>query len=76
MEQWGSNLQNDLLGLTRPLTKECESNNFKKVDVKTAPTQYPKCNPFTEQSIDLEQNHNYILPLEPLENTCIPFRTI
>jgi hypothetical protein len=23
---------------------------------------------------DLEQNHNYILPLNPQENTCIPFQ--
>jgi hypothetical protein len=90
MEQWGANLQtntinleSDLLGLTRPLTKDCESNNFKTAEVKTTPIQYPKCDPFTEQSRvtnpawwyrDLEQNHNYILPLDPQENTCIPFQ--
>ena len=90
MEQWGANLQtnsinleSDLLGLTRPLTKDCESNNFKKAEVNTSPIQYPKCDPFTEQSRvtnpawwyrDLEQNHNYILPLDPQENTCIPFQ--
>ena len=77
------NLESDLLGLTRPLTKDCESNNFKKAEVNTSPIQYPKCDPFTEQSRvtnpawwyrDLEQNHNYILPLDPQENTCIPFQ--
>ena len=90
MQKWGANLmtdtinlESDLLGLTRPLTKDCESNNYKKAEVKTAPIQYPTCDPFTEQSRvtnpawwyrDLEQNHTYILPLNPQENTCIPFQ--
>tara|TARA_R110002020_G_scaffold420325_1_gene629476 strand:- start:160 stop:735 length:576 start_codon:yes stop_codon:yes gene_type:complete len=90
MEQWGANLQtntinleSDLLGLTRPLTKDCESNNFKTAEVKSSPISYPVCNPFTEQSRvtnpawwyrDLEQDHKYILPLNPQENTCKPFQ--
>ena len=90
MEQWGANLQtntinleSDLLGLTRPLTKDCQSNNYKTAEVKSEPINYKTCNPFTEQSRvtnpawwyrDLEQNHNYILPLNPQENTCIPFQ--
>lgn len=90
MEQWGANLQtntinleSDLLGLTRPLTKDCQSNNYKTASVKSEPINYKTCNPFTEQSRvtnpawwyrDLEQNHNYILPLNPQENTCIPFQ--
>ena len=90
MAQWGANLQtntinleSDLLGLTRPLTKDCESNNFKTAEVKSSPISYPVCNPFTEQSRvtnpawwyrDLEQDHKYILPLNPQENTCKPFQ--
>ena len=44
---------------------------------------YPECNPLTDESRvtnpawwyrDLEQNHRYILPLNPQENTCIPFQ--
>ena len=90
MAQWGANLQtntinleSDLLGLTRPFTKDCESNNFKTAEVKSSPISYPVCNPFTEQSRvtnpawwyrDLEQDHKYILPLNPQENTCKPFQ--
>lgn len=90
MEQWGANLQtntinleSDLMGLTRNLTKDCKENNYKNHVAKTEPIQYPTCNPFTEQSRvtnpawwyrDLEQNNRYILPLDPQENTCIPFQ--
>jgi hypothetical protein len=90
MEQWGANLQtntinleSDLLGLTRPLTKDCQTNNYKTAEVKSEPIKYQTCNPFTEESRvtnpawwyrDLEQNHTYILPLNPQENTCIPFQ--
>ena len=90
MQQWGANLQtntinleSDLMGLTRNLTKDCDTNNYSKSAVKTEQIQYPTCNPFTEQSRatnpawwyrDLEQNHTYILPLNPQENTCFPFQ--
>jgi len=90
MQQWGANLQtntinleSDLMGLTRNLTKDCDTNNYSKSAVKSQPVEYPSHNPFTEQSRatnpawwyrDLEQNHKYILPLNPQENTCFPFQ--
>lgn len=90
MQEWGgnlrtntTNLESDLMGLTRPLNLDCTENNYKDNEVKTDAIAYPTCNPFTEQSRatdpawwyrDLEQNHRYILPLNPQENTCIPFQ--
>ena len=90
MGQWGANLrtdttnlESDLMGLTRTLTKDCEINNYKKSEVDSKKIEYPTCNPFTEQSRvtdpawwyrDLEQVNWSILPLNPQENTCIPFQ--
>jgi len=90
MQEWGANLrtdsinlESDLMGLSRTLTKDCESNNYKTAEVKSQKISYPTCNPFTEQSRvtnpawwyrDLEQVDWYILPLNPQENTCIPFQ--
>jgi len=89
LQEWGGNLrtntinlESDLMGLTRNLTRDCEKNNYKKDAVKSEAISYPKCNPFTDQSRvtnpawwyrDLEQDHKYILPLNPQENTCKPF---
>ena len=91
MQQWGANLQtntinleSDLMGLTRKLTKDCDTNNYSKSAVKTQPIQYPSCNPFTEQSRatnpawwyrDLEQNNFEYPPLNPQVNVCIPFQS-
>jgi hypothetical protein len=87
---WGANLrtntlnlESDLMGLSRRLTKDCESNNYKKSEVKSEAISYPSCDPFTEQSRvtnpawwyrDLEQVNWSILPLNPQENVCIPFQ--
>lgn len=90
LQQWGANLrtntinlESDLMGLTRPNTKDCiEKNSYKIHSVKSSAVSYPSCLPVTDQSRathpawtarDLEQVDWYILPLNPQENTCIPF---
>jgi len=89
MTEWGANLQtntinleSDLMGLTRTLT-DCDQNNYKNTEVKSDTMLFPSCSSFTEQSRvtnpawwyrDLEQDHTYILPLNPQENTCKPFQ--
>lgn len=77
------NLESDLLGLTRPNNNDCiEKNIYKLHNVNSKPISYPSCLPMTDQSRtthpawttrDLEQVNWYILPLDPQENTCIPF---
>jgi len=90
MEQWGANLrtnttnlESDLMGLSRKLTHDCNENNFMTNEVKSDKIEYDNCIPFTEQSRatnpawqyrDLEQVNWSILPLDPQENTCIPFQ--
>ena len=90
IQEWGGNLrtntinlESDLLGLTRTLTKDCEENNYKKEAVKSKPISYPTCASFTDQSRvadpawcyrHLEQVNWAILPLNPQENTCKPFQ--
>jgi len=89
LQQWGANLRtntvnidSDLRGLTRTLTRDCTENSFDKHEVNSKHKIYPDCNPFTEQSRaimpawtvrDLEQVNFDILPLNPQENVCIPF---
>ena len=60
-----------------------DKNNYEKQAVQSEKIVYPECNPVTDESRvtnpawwyrDLEQNHRYILPLDPQENTCIPFQ--
>lgn len=77
------NLESDLLGLTRKTNRDCiDENNYAKHTVKSNVMTYPICNPSTDQSRathpawmvrDLEQVKWAILPLDPQENTCIPF---
>jgi hypothetical protein len=90
LQKWGANLQtnpinleSDLLGLSRPLNRDCEKNNYKTHSVNSFKVLYPTCNPTTEQpratnpawtARDLEQVNWSILPLNPQENTCIPFQ--
>ena len=90
MQQWGANLrtntinlESDLIGLSRPLNRDCQSNNYLKTTVPNEAIQYPTCKSYTDQSRvtdpawrfrDLEQVNWAILPLNPQENTCIPFQ--
>ena len=88
MQQWGANLMTDsinleseLLGLYKPLTRDCYQ--YQNFNVPTKPISYPNKRPFTDQTRatnpawtarDLEQVNWYILPLDPQENVCIPFQ--
>ena len=78
------NLESDLLGVNRQLGRDClGKDNYKKYNVPNEAIQYPTCNNvFTDQSRatnpawwyrDLEQVDWYYPPLNPQENTCIPF---
>ena len=77
-------IESDLRGLTRSLTLDCRQNNdYKQHQVKSQPINYPTCLPFTDQTRatnppwtarDLEQVNWWTLPLDPQENTCMPFR--
>lgn len=78
------NLESDLRGLTRNANRDClEENNYKRHTVQSSAVSYPTLNPTTEQprathpawtARDLEQVHWAILPLDPQENTCMPFQ--
>ena len=78
------NLESDLLGLSRSQNRDCLGvNDFKAHAIKSKKITYPVCLPTTEQSRatppawttrDLEQVKWNILPLDPQENTCIPFQ--
>ena len=88
LQKWGANLQtntinleSELQGRNIKLTRDCE--NYKSKSVNSKRVQYPVCEPITNQSRathpawlykDLEQNNFEILPLNPQENTCIPFQ--
>jgi hypothetical protein len=78
-------IDSDLIGITRPLSKFCSKDKYPNLGVvKSKRVKYPTCgNAITDQSRathpawmykDLEQNHRYILFLDPQENTCIPFQ--
>jgi len=73
-----------LLGITRPLSKDCASSKFpNKGVVQSVNTSYPVCeSEFTSQSRathpaflyrDLEQSNRYPLFLDPQEHVAIPF---
>ena len=79
------NLESDLQGVNRVLSRDClAKDNYKSYNVPNKPIEYPKCNNlFTEQSRathpawwfrDMEQVDWYYPPLNPQENTCIPFQ--
>jgi len=78
-------IDSDLIGITRPLSKYCDKKQYPNSGVvKSKRVKYSTCNnTITEQSRathpawmykDLEQNHRYILFLDPQENTCMPFQ--
>jgi len=87
LQKWGGNLQtntinleSELQGRTKRLTRDSVPYNSNQVTSKKV--EYPVCQPITNQSRvthpawlykDLEQNNFSILPLNPQENTCIPF---
>ena len=78
------NLESDLYGLTRPLGRDClVKHSFETNRVDSDRIFYPSNDQlYTEQSRaimpawtarDLEQVDWYTLPLDPQENTCLPF---
>ena len=78
-------VESDLMGLTRRLNEDCENiNNYKKTEVSSRQMMYPLNNEsITKQpratnpawtARDLEQVDWYTLPLNPQENTCLPFQ--
>ena len=79
------NLESDLKGVNRQIGRDClGKDNYQKYNVENETIQYPSCkNLFTEQSRatnpawwyrDLEQVDWQYPPLNPQENTCIPFQ--
>lgn len=88
MQKWGANLRTNtinlesaLMGIDKPLTRDCKESDIPLPNNKAI--EYPSCQPFTEQpratmpawtARDLEQNNFQLLPLNPQENTCIPFQ--
>lgn len=78
-------LESDLLGVNRTLTRDCLGiNNYQNFNVPNEKIEYPSCNNlYTDQSRatnpawwyrDLEQVDWYYPPLNPQENTCLPFQ--
>lgn len=78
------NLESELLGVNRQLGRDClGKDNYKNYNVENKAIQYPNCNKlYTDQSRstnpawwyrDLEQVDWYYPPLNPQENTCLPF---
>ena len=89
-QKWGGNLwtksidiQSSLLGIDRPLNRDCLKPNDKYVK-GSDPIVYPVCDSLTtEQSRvimpawtarDLPQDHSYILPINPQAHTEMNFR--
>jgi len=78
------NLESELLGVNRRLGTDClGKDNYQQFKVETNPVQYPSSKALTtEQSRaiapawmvrDKEQVDWYYPPLNPQENTCMPF---
>ena len=77
-------INSDLLGITRPLTKDCIEKEYPvKGVVKSIKNTYPECKPFTDQTRvthpafmyrDLEQVDWWPLILNPQENVCLDFQ--
>ena len=88
MQKWGANLMTDtinlessLMGLDRKLDRDIKKYDDKPI--KSKRIRYPDCKPITDQprathpawtARDLQQDHTYILPLNPQENVCMPFQ--
>ena len=78
------NLESELLGVNRNLSRDClGKDNYKDFNVSSEQIQYPSCNNLTTGQSrvtnpawtyrDKEQVDWYYPPLNPQENTCIPF---
>ena len=91
MQKWGANLQtnsinleSDLLGLTRKVTRDAEDvNDYRHNAVKSKRVEYPSIAPITEQPRathpawtvrDLEQNNMDYLYTDPQKHTNMPFK--
>jgi len=78
-----TDLQSSLLGIDRRVSRDCLGKDEYPKQFNSSPIHYPICNSMTtEQSRaimpawtarELEQVDWYYLPLDPQENTCIPF---
>ena len=90
-QKWGGNLwtksidiQNSLLGIDRPLTRDCMKSKYKQFVSGASRIEYPVCDGLTtDQSRvtapawmyrDLPQVHAYILPENPQAHTEMKFR--
>ena len=90
-QKWGGNLwtksvdiQSSLLGIDRPLTRDCMNAKYKQFVSGASRIVYPECETLTtEQSRaiapawmyrDLPQDHSYILPENPQAHTEMHFR--
>ena len=80
-----TNLESELFGVNRVLGHDYLGHEeYQRYNVQSSPMHYPStCALTTEQSRtimpvwtarDLEQVNWYMLPLNPQENTCIPFQ--
>jgi len=80
-----TDIQSSLLGIDKQLNRDClQQDKYKRQTIYASPIDYPVCDKFltTEQSRtimpawtarDLEQNHAYILPIDPQVHTEMPF---
>jgi len=81
------NLESELLGINKLISRHttCENKGqYKKLNFDSTPITYPTTNALSTQQSravlpswifrDLPQNNYYFLPLDPQENTCIPFQ--
>jgi len=90
-QKWGGNLwtksidiQSSLLGIDRPLTRDCMKSKYERKVLGASPIVYPECDTLTtDQSRvtapawmfrDLPQDHSYILPENPQAHTEMHFR--
>jgi len=89
-QKWGGNLwtksidiQSSLLGIDRPLTRDCLKSKYKQFVPGASRIVYPECDTLTtDQSRvtapawmyrDLPQDHSYILPENPQVHTEMKF---
>jgi len=78
-------IHTSLLGIDKQLNRDClQQDKYKRQTVYTSPIDYPVCDTFLtpEQSRsimpawtakDIQQNHAYILPIDPQAHTEMPF---